>query len=234
MRGREVGHQKAPCTGRIDRTGERGQGRREPEGRGALRGGRGRPWSASLPLWPRGPDANLGLRLFPRCPTHRAVNVSRNFSKISWVTDTGASISAVRIGWRQSTGGVTEQDIEGPGWSQHLLLVATFASFPPLQRNSKPVWKQTRGTADLATEATHSHTRRQMPRLQLQPLFTQQRPSLDCRSTSRGQGGPCPTQPAQWAAEDRGRGRAGGQGHAPWHGHQRSRGSRSPGPWASS
>lgn len=135
---------------------------------------------------------------------------------------------------RQSTGGVTEQDIEGPGWSQHLLLVATFASFPPLQRNSKPVWKQTRGTADLATEATHSHTRRQMPRLQLQPLFTQQRPSLDCRSTSRGQGGPCPTQPAQWAAEDRGRGRAGSQGHAPWHGHQRSRGSRSPGPWASS
>lgn len=44
---------------------------------------------------------NLGKSFFPRCPTHRAVNVSLNLSKISRVTAIGVSISATRVGqWK--------------------------------------------------------------------------------------------------------------------------------------
>lgn len=62
---------------------------------------------------PQNPDTNLGKCLFPRCPTQRAVNVSRNLSKISRVTKTGVSLSATGNEWSLSQMWDTEGDGQG-------------------------------------------------------------------------------------------------------------------------
>lgn len=86
-----------------------GQGRREPEGERGKRKGLRTPVPPGVwrPLqrahlnhpsgqYPESPNANLGKCVLPRCPTHLAVNMSWYLSKISRVTETGVSVSAMR------------------------------------------------------------------------------------------------------------------------------------------
>lgn len=85
-----------------------GQGRKEPEGESRAQVERedrapvcspARWLPGALLQTAQGPRADLGKCLFPRCPVHRAVNVSLNLSRISWVTETGVSSSATTSDW---------------------------------------------------------------------------------------------------------------------------------------